>query len=115
MIVKDPKYFSSLRKTIGDLNLKAFEMANYMGWKLVSDVFVFVKNVEHEFEGDCVKFLMEARSRNHRAEHGVLNGAVGSMYVRKYFKPEWKLEVQKMVSYIKSTAKFSPSVCFPLT
>ena len=105
IIVKDPNYFINLSKTLRDLRLEPYEIANYLGWKLVSDIFVFVKNIQYEFRGDCVLYLMQAQSSNHRAEHGVLNGAVGSMYVRKYFKPEWKTQVKEIVSYVKGAAK----------
>ena len=105
VVIKDPMYFQNLSKTLETLKLEPYEIANYLGWKLVSDIFIFIKNIQHEFRGDCVNILMEARSTNHRAEHGVMNGAVGSMYIRKYFEPRWKLQVQKMVSYLKKAVK----------
>merc|ERR1711974_131018 len=64
-------------------------------------MFVFLKSLKIEFKQDCVNYLMKGQSDCKRSELGVLNGAVGSMYVREYFQPKWKTQVQEMVSYIK--------------
>ena len=101
IIVKDAYYLGNISRTLDNLNIKPFEMANYMGWKLVSNMFVFLKSLKIEFKQDCVNYLMKGQSDCKRSELGVLNGAVGSMYVREYFQPKWKTQVQEMVSYIK--------------
>ena len=105
VIVKDPLYLMRLDETLEGLNIQPFEMANYLGWKVVTDFFIFLRNVRYEFQGDCTNYLMQGRSSNIRSEHGLLNGAVGSMYVREYFNPKWKKQVEEMVSYTKKVAK----------
>ena len=105
VIVKDVLYLEKLQHTLENLNIRRFEMANYLGWKIVSDIILVSRNLKYEFQENCVNFLMKGRSSNRRSELGLLNGAVGSMYVREYFNPKWKSQVQEMVTYVRKVAK----------
>ena len=101
IVVKDWNYLIKLDKTLQNLKIEPFEMANYLGWKIVSDLFIAAKNLELEFQGNCLNYLIKGRSARRRSELGLLNTAVGSMYIREYFNPEWKSEVEEMVSYVR--------------
>ena len=80
-------------------------MKNYLGWKVLVDYIVAAKNFQSAFKGNCLQYLLGGRDRNLYTQSGLLNVAVGSMYVREYFDPKKKEDVTKMVQNIRKTFK----------
>ena len=105
IIIKNHEYLDELDATLEALNLQPYELANYMGWKILVDYIVATGNIQHAFGGNCINYLTKGRS-NKRSQYGLLNGAVGSMYIREHFSdPKIKKQVQEMVKYIRETFK----------
>ena len=64
-----------------------------------------------DFRNDCINYLMQGRGYGRRSEYGLINGAVGSMYVREHFGPEMKEQVQEIVKYIRTAFQtFLPKI-----
>ena len=102
VIIRDPKYFERLNQVLEGLNIEPFEMANYIGWKIMVDYIVGAQNLESSFDGECVNYLIQGYD-NEFTEEGLLNIAVGSMYAREFFGAEKKVDVLTMVNYIRNT------------
>ena len=102
VIIKDPKYFERLNQVLEGLNIEPFEMANYIGWKIMVDYIVGAQNLESSFDGECVNYLIQGYD-NEFIEEGLLNIAVGSMYAREFFGAKKKVDVLTMVNYIRNT------------
>ena len=60
------------------------------------------QNVAKEFEDDCANYLISGKQIS---RFGLLHGAVGSMYVRKFFNDAKKKDLASMVNYMKSGFK----------
>ena len=105
VIVKDTAYFDTLNNKLKALNIQPYEMANYLGWKHVIDVFNLARNIEDDFKGNCVNYLLKGpENTNRRTENGLLNAAVGSMYIRSFFDQASKETVEEIVTYVKRAA-----------
>ena len=105
LILKDPKYVEQLETKLKSLQIHPYEMKNYLGWKVLVDYIVAAKNFQSAFKGNCLQYLLGGRDRNLYTQSGLLNVAVGSMYVREYFDPKKKEDVTKMVQNIRKTFK----------
>jgi hypothetical protein len=103
VLIKDPEYFDQLDATLETLQIKPYEMANYIGWKVLVDSVLAARNLASAFKGDCIKYLIAGYDNNEYAENGLLNIAVGSMYARNYFNVGKKKDVLTMVKYIRKT------------
>ena len=106
IIVKDTSYFDALNEKLLNLKIQPFEMANYLGWKVVVDHVTVARNLRDDFHGNCVNYLLKGPENTiRRTRNGLLNAAVGSMYVRSYFDPKSKRQVDKIVDYVKKAAQ----------
>merc|ERR1712020_642497 len=85
VIVKNMKYVNNVSEVLNKLELESWEWANYLGFKLLRNLQVAQKTATTEFEDNCMDYLI---SGNKVWRYGLLHGAVGSMYVRKYFDDE---------------------------
>ena len=107
VIIKDPYYFDNLNETLQGLAIQPFEMANYMGFKILVDYIVGADNLFKAFDQTCISYLTQGYDEDlYFSEEGLLNVAVGSMYAREYFPIEKKQEAIKQVQYIRKTFEF---------
>ena len=107
VMIKDPDYFVNLTETLQGLAIQPFEMANYMGFKILVDYIVGANNLNKSFQEECIRYLTQGYDENlYYSEDGLLNVAVGSMYAREYFPIEKKEEAVKQVQYIRKTFEF---------
>ena len=106
VLIKDPSYIDSLNETLQNLDIRPFEMANYMGFKILTDYIVGATNLKKAFRGTCINYLTHGYDNNEFTEDGLLNVAVGSMYVREYFSVKKKEEALKQVEYIRKTFEY---------
>ena len=102
VIIKDHRYFEQLDKVFETLDIEPYEMANYLGWKIMVDYIVGARNLESSFGGECVNYLIRGYD-NKFTEEGLLNIAVGSMYAREFFGAKKKVDVLTLVNYIRKT------------
>ena len=107
VLVKDTKYFRILNKKLKELKIPAYEMANYIGWKVLVDYLIGAENLNNAFRGDCINYLIRGYDRRDYTtaytEQGLLNIAVGSMYVREYFDIKKKEDALTMIKDIRET------------
>ena len=73
-----------------------------MGFKLLQNFQTVQEKVKEEFGDNCENYLISGKKIS---RFGLLHGAVGSMYVRKYFSEKKKQDVESMVNYIKEGFK----------
>jgi putative endopeptidase len=105
VIVRQPKFFTELGKTINDVSLDDWKV--YLKWNILresagalSSPFV---NEAFDFNG---KFMTGAKAMQPRWKRiiGTINGTMGELlgqiYVKKYFPPESKERAQKIVGNI---------------
>ena len=102
IIVKNIQYITNLKSKLDELNLSPMDWANYLGFKLLQTFQVAQENFNEEFENNCENYLIAGKSIS---KFGLLHGAVGSLYVRKYFNQEKKKDVENMVDYMKKGFK----------
>ena len=102
VIVKNLNYINNLKSTLTEAKIQSWEWANYLGFKLLQTFQVVQQNVAKEFEDDCANYLISGKKIS---RFGLLHGAVGSMYVRKFFNDEKKKDLASMVNYMKSGFK----------
>ena len=107
VIIKDPYYLDHLNETLQGLAIQPFEMANYMGFKILVDYIVGADNLKNAFQEHCISYLTQGYDEDrHYFENGLLNVAVGSMYAREYFPIEKKNDAVKQVQYIRKAFEF---------
>ena len=79
-------------------------MANYIGWKIALSHIIAAKNVQNLYENDCYRYLISGVDESDNL--GLLDGAVGSMYIRHInFTVEEKEQLQEMVRYFRAAFK----------
>ena len=81
-------------------------MANSIGFKILTDYIIGATNLKKAFDGTCINYLTHGYDKNEFTEDGLLNVAVGSMYVREYFSVKKKEEALKQVEYIRKTFEY---------
>ena len=81
-------------------------MANYMGFRILTDYIVGAYNLQKAFMGTCINYLTQGYDNNEFTDDGLFNVAVGSMYIREYFAVEKKKEALKQVEYIRKTFEY---------
>ena len=106
VLIKDTYYFDHLNETLQALAIQPFEMANYIGFKILVDYVVGADNLKKAFDETCISYLTQGYDDNEFTKAGQLNVAVGSMYAREYFPIEKKEEAVKQVQYIRKTFEF---------
>ena len=52
IIIKDTSYFKILNNKLKQLKIQPYEMANYLGWKIVIDTINLARNLEDDFNGN---------------------------------------------------------------
>ena len=105
IIIKDTSYFKTLNNRLKQLKIQPYEMANYLGWKIVIDTINLARNLEDDFNGNCVNYLLKGPENTiRRTRDGLLNAAVGSMYIRAYFDQNLNEKVEEIVMYVKKAA-----------
>ena len=97
-------YISNLKNKLDGADLHPRDWANYVGFKLLQTFQGANQNFKEEFAGDCEDFLIAGKKIS---KFGLLHGAVGSLYVRKYFNQEKKKDVENMVNYMTKGFKKS--------
>ena len=102
VIVKNLEYVRDVKSALENANLQPWDWANYLGFKLLQIFQVAQQNIEEEFEDNCENYLISGKRIS---RFGLLHGAVGSMYVRKYFNTDKKRDVEAMVDYMKEGFK----------
>ena len=96
------EYITNLKNKLDEGNLNSMDWANYLGFKLLQNFQVAQQNFNDEFENNCENYLIAGKSIS---KFGLLHGAVGSLYVRKYFNQDKKKDVENMVEYMKKGFK----------
>ena len=102
IIVKNMEYITNVKTKLDEANLYPMDWANYLGFKLLQTFQTAQQNFDSEFEDNCENYLIAGKQLT---RFGLLHGAVGSMYVRKYFNQEKKEDVENMVDYMKKGFK----------
>ena len=102
IIIKNMNYIENVKIHLDEANLHPSDWANYLGFKLLQNFQVAQQNFNSEFDDNCENYLIRGKSIS---KFGLLHGAVGSMYVRKYFNQEKKRDVENMVDYMKKGFK----------
>ena len=105
IIVKNMDYISNLKNKLDGADLYPRDWANYLGFKLLQTFQVANQNFKEEFAGNCEDFLIAGKKIS---KFGLLHGAVGSLYVRKYFNQKKKKDIENMVNYM--TKRFKKSI-----
>lgn len=106
ILIKDPYYFETFDEALRNLTIHPYEMANYMGWKILVDYIIGSTNLYKAFRGSCMYYLTVGLDDNSYTDDGLLNVAVGSMYAREYFSTKKKEEALKQVAYIRKSFEF---------
>jgi len=114
LIIRDPDYISNLSKLL--LSTEKRVISNYLGWRsyksVVGNLNKAARSLRQEYKRQlqgvasaqpdwkrCVK------SVGFNTYSGGAVGLAGSMYVRAYFKPEEKEEMNQMIKYIRGGYK----------
>ena len=114
IILSDTQYLSNLTKILPNSTNRA--IANYFGWRVVKALIGLLgksaQKLTDDFEKATVgKTRSEAdwkrcvKATGFGSFQSTFAGLVGSMYVRKHFKPNQKKVIQTMISYIKDAFK----------
>ena len=102
VIAKHLDYLKNLNNSLEAAKVHEWEWANYLGFKLLQNFQTVQEKVKEEFGDSCENYLISGKKIS---RFGLLHGAVGSMYVRKYFSEKKKQDVESMVNYIKEGFK----------
>ena len=106
VIVKNIDYINRFAIKLREAEIKPWEWANYLGFKLLRNFQVAQRTASEEFEDKCENYLVSGKKVS---RYGLLHGAVGSMYIRKYFNEETKKEIRSLVDYVKKG--FEECIC----
>ena len=113
VIVRNPVFFKDIKDVI--LETKPKVIANYMAWRVAKSRMGSLNKAAEEIKQQYNKALTGVASSLatwkkcvrssgfNKYSYTSGGGAAGSMYVRKYFKPEEKKTVLDMISYIRKS------------
>jgi len=110
VIINDPDYFKKVSNVLTTTSKRT--MANYLGWRIYKSQVGKLNKAARDLKQDYVKALRGIAKASPDWKRclstvgfnsfGGMAGLAGSMYVRKYFKPEEKAAVEEMISYIRA-------------
>lgn len=108
VIIGELKYYENLDKFINPNNLELIK--DYLKVHLVSDNTDYLDqsldDLSFAFYGQYLKGQQVQRPMDKRALNlinGILGEAFGKLYVKKYFSPEAKKEMEVMIDYLKKS------------
>ena len=112
IVIQDLNYFQAFPGVLDVRDKKV--IANYLGWRVFKSRVKFLNQAARKLRENYKKSLkgvakakskwkscLEEMGFNQKPDEDGVHGLVGSMYVRHYFKPEDKKEVEKMIVYLK--------------
>ncbi len=108
--VGQPEFFEELSEMITDVSIDDWK--TYLRWNLINDAASYLssdfENQNFDFYGTVLSGKKQLQPRWKRvlgAVNGSLGEAVGEIYVKKYFPPEAKEQMLKLVGNLKKALK----------
>jgi putative endopeptidase len=110
VVLSHPKYMAELNQMLADEKLEDIKL--YLKWKLIdqsaSKLNSELEEEQFAFYGTVLSGATEQQERWRRmssATSSVLGEAVGQLYVEKYFPPEAKQRMDKLVNNLKTALR----------